>query len=157
MGPSKAKLSKENMIETNKYPIDFDVLEKGDVISNEDLEKITGHKFGTAKFSWAVIGLQGKIFKNRGFTSTHSQTVGLRILVDSEASVYNDKDFHNKRRGMFRASKKMAAVDVSQLSLTARDLHERKLLNQSRIISAVKEPRRFEVKVEEPKQIEGAK
>ncbi len=142
------------MIETNKYPIDFDALEKGDIITNEQLEKITGHKFGSPKFAWAVIGLREKIFKNTGYTSTHNQDIGLRNLTDTEASLYNEKDFHNKRRGMFRANQKMANVDVAKLSSTAKDLHERKLLNQSRVLSAMRSPKRFEVKVDHPKQLE---
>lgn len=143
------------MISTEKYPIDFDSLEKGDVISNEELEKITGHKYGTTKFAFAVINLRQKIFDKRGFTATHNQEIGLRILVDSESSFYNDKDFHNKRRGMFRAHKKMASVDVAQLSPVARELHERKLMSQSRVLSAVRESRKISVKVETPKQLNG--
>ncbi len=140
------------MIETNKYPIDFETVEKGDVFSVEMLEQITATKFGTDKFTFKVLALQGRITDETGYTvKNHGDS--LVVLKDEEASNYNDRMFKRFKRGMFHRHKLMQNVDVAQLSDTMKDQHERKVLTQSRYISALRNPKKFEVKVEVPKEL----
>lgn len=138
------------MLTLDKYPIDFDSVEKGDLLTQEMLEKITAEKFGTDKFTFKVLALQGRIIDETGYTvKNHGDS--LVVLTDEEASSYNDKMFKRFKRGMFHRHKLMQNVDVSQLSDTMRQEHERKVLSQSRYISALRSPKTFEVKIEPTK------
>lgn len=141
------------MIETNKYPVDFEAITKGDILTIEMLEKITAEKRESQKFIWKVLALQGQIMDETGYT-VKNDGGALVILTDEESSKYNDRMFYRFKRGMFNRHKLMQAVDVRQLSDTMRSEHERKILNQSRYISALKSPKKFEVKVDNVRQLE---
>jgi len=142
------------MIETNKYPVDFEKIAKGDILTTEMLEKITAEKSGTQKYVFKVLALQGKISDETGFT-VKSENGALLVLTDEQATSYNDRMFYRFKRGMFNRHKLMQQVDTLQLSDTMKAEHERKVLNQSRYISALRAPKKFEVKVEHPKELNG--
>lgn len=135
------------MIKTSEYPLNFSEIEKGDVLDTPTLEKIVVEKFGTDSFTFKVLSLQGKITDETGYTCKNTGDT-LLILTDEQASLYNDRMFKRMRRGMFHRHQLMQNVDVKQLSDSARLEHERKILNQSRYISALRAPKTFKVGVE---------
>jgi hypothetical protein len=127
-------------------PIDFDAIQKGDALSPSQLEEITGKKQGTSAYAFAVMQLSQRIANecaSRGkiFTIAIVQQ-HLRVLTDEEASVYNDKQYRAKWRGMKRNHFNNMAVDASKLSDSQRSKHERNILVQAGLLAAGDKERR---------------
>lgn len=121
----------------NKFPIDFEELSKGDLLSLEELEQITGKKHGTNEFSFQLLSLQQKISDATGFTVKIKDGQELHILTDEEATKHNHNEFQRHKRGMFRRHNLMLAVDIAQLSESSKTAHERKLLRQGQLLQAM--------------------
>ena len=72
---------------TAKYPLEFDTLNKGDVISTEQLRSIFGKEMLDATFAFAVLGLKDRIEAETDIVCRMG-AVGIRLLTDLEADVY---------------------------------------------------------------------
>ena len=136
------------MINLDKNPIDFSLIEKGDIFTIPVLEKIIGKSSASDDFHWKVLALKEQIKKETGF-SLKQENGNLLVLRDEQSSIYNDKRFHQHRRGMFESYKETQNVDVSQLTEVAKGEHERRVMTQSRYISALKKPKTIEMNVEQ--------
>lgn len=121
----------------DKYPIDVGALKKGDLLSVEQLQTITGKKPADANsFAFAVLALREFIQENTDFT-VKMTTEGLRILTDSEASQYNHRRFHGHIGGLQRRYQRNTLVDARNLSPEEGSAHAHNLLNESRYIAAL--------------------
>jgi hypothetical protein len=119
------------------YPIDFKSLRKGQVLSTEHLEYVTGvSSLDFEKFAFAVLNLRKEIMDRTGYTVRIDQRQ-LRILTDAEASVYNHKRLHGRVNGMFRDFNHLRKVDVLQLKDDEKKQHERRLVNCSKYVQAI--------------------
>lgn len=127
------------------YPLDFDLLKKGDSISPERLEALTQKQRGTDGYNLAVLALRERIVRecrDRGRHFTVALVKGsLRVLTDEEASLYNARTF---RAGFKRSSKslrRLAKVDASQLSDGQKIDHERNLIVLGKVLQAARTAR----------------
>jgi len=124
------------------YPLDFRALKKGQVLSTEYLEYVTGiSRREYEKFTFAILALRKEIMDRTGYTVKIEQRQ-LRILTDAEASVYNHKRLHNRVHGMYRDFDHLRNVDILQLNDEEKHAHERRVINCSKYIQAVSNVRR---------------
>jgi len=74
-----------------KYPLDFDALEKGDDIPAEKIREIIKHPPGTDEYRFALMALQERTtneLSERGLEVVIVQRKGaLHVCTDKEASV----------------------------------------------------------------------
>lgn len=122
---------------TDKYPIDFEAIFKGQLITVEELQKITGKKPGTDEYQFALLSLQSAIQNKTSCTVKIQNKFELLVLTDEEASRHNHKLFLQNVRGMRSRFDLNAAVDVGELSDEQRAKHERNLVVQSLYIQAI--------------------
>jgi hypothetical protein len=128
------------MQNVTRHPIDYDLLNKGDVIPVNRVEEIVGVKRAAKEYAFRLLRLKGRIeheLAERGKVWTLSTDHGdLRILTDSEASTYNEVESAHARRKERRCFARQAAVDVSKLSEDERPAHERRVYVQGKYIQA---------------------
>lgn len=120
-----------------KYPLDWDLLKKGDELNAMQLEDITGKKAGTDEFKFACMGIQALIQDRTGFTVKLQIDSSLRVLTDPEASEHNRRLFAQYLRGVATRHALNCEVDVENLAPEQRAKHDRTLLAQSRYVSAI--------------------
>jgi hypothetical protein len=125
----------------DRYPVDFDVLERGDSIAIEQLESILRTKKTDRLFSLRACGL-GKLIERtlaqRGKVVTCRVKNGALLVCDDEdMSEYNRKRHRKALRKVVRSHVQTAAVDVSRLSDEQRAMHERDVCNQAKYVAAL--------------------
>ncbi|HEV8189480.1 MAG TPA: hypothetical protein VGP83_17125 [Pyrinomonadaceae bacterium] len=121
----------------SRYPLDWELLQKGDVLDAETLKDITGKTPGSDEFRFACMGLQALIQEKTGFTVKLPSDNSLRVLTDPEAAAHNERLFWQFMRSMVTRHTLNCSVDVDNLEATQRAQHDRTLLAQSRYVSAV--------------------
>lgn len=130
-----------NDFNVTRYPIDFDALKKGDVISVEALIRITGLKPNEDGYPWAVMQLRSRIEEElevRGYPVTLAQIKGdLHILEDAEASSYNWSTHNKAIRGLYKSYRRNRSVDISALDEDQKRQHSKRLSNQSVYVQAI--------------------
>lgn len=138
------------MSTTEKYPFDYDALNKGDVIPAERIEEITGIKRHEAAYSIAVMGLQSQVqheLIDRGRDVVVRCDKGaLRILTDPEAAEYTAKLFTQRKRQLVRAHGYGLRVQVANLDEQQRLSHERNIVVQGAQLAAMHDARRLALK-----------
>jgi hypothetical protein len=122
---------------TDKYPLDFDAIVKGQVITQAELEQITGKRPGTDEYQFALLSLQQMIQEKTSCTVKICSKVELKVLTDEEASQHNHKLFLQNVRGMRSRFELNTAVDMGELSEGQRAKHERNLVVQSLYVQAI--------------------
>jgi hypothetical protein len=131
-----------NETDIQYYPLDFDALQKGDVITVDRLEAITGKIRGTQDYQLAVLGLRERIVsecKDRDKFFTVAIVKGcLRILKDDEAAVYNSRTFKMGLRRSRKSLTRLAKVDVGNLDDLQKKSHERNLLVFGKMLQAAR-------------------
>ena len=136
----------------SRYPMDFDDLQKGDIITVQELERLTGKKFGTNEFAFKALSLQAQISDATGFTVKIRNGEELHILTDEEASKHNHNEFQRHKKGMFRRNRLMGLVDMNALSETMRAEHERKLIKQGQLLQAMSGAKKQKIEVKREAQ-----
>jgi hypothetical protein len=127
--------------------IDFAALEKGSVISAQQIVQATGIGTDSRWFPMGALQVREAIERyfreERGLVVSMAQKGDdLRILTDSEASSTESKRFHGFRRRMTKAHRRMVAVDHGQLSFDEQEKHRRELLIQGAYMAAMHAARR---------------
>jgi hypothetical protein len=139
-------------MEAKIYPLDYDTLNKGDLITREQVEDITGARFGTPAYEFKRMGLKADIERalwRRGKVWTVTAegcNGGLTILADADAVEYNMRDFERARSRQVVAHYRAMGVDVTQLTDEQRARHERNITLQASEIQAAKTARRIALK-----------
>lgn len=136
--------------QTTEYPIETAQLRKGDVIGVAEIERAFGVKNGTDRYNLALLRIGAYVtqrFVDRGEVVTVICDRGtLRILTDPEASEYNAERFWAQVRGAGRAHVRQLGVDRSRLDEHERTVHDRSLVTQGAVLSAIgKAQRELEV------------
>ena len=130
-------------MKATRYPLDYDTLKKGDVITAEQLEKITGLPRDSTKYQLKVMALQQHVADElavRGRPVT--VVVRLRelvILTDAEASTYNHERLGVHLHGAMRAHDRTQAVDVSNLDDDQKKEHVRRIEVGGKFVQAIVE------------------
>ena len=139
------------------HPLNYDSLNIGDIITEEQITTITGHQPDTTKFSLGALNLKESIARElaaRGkiVTMTVAKGVGIKILTHAEAAAYNENQSESLTRRLIHAHFRNSAVDPRELDDDQRKRHDRTLLiNGARIIAMSDAERRVELQVAERK------
>lgn len=124
-----------------RFPIDYDALKKGDVITRDRLEQITGRKAGSKDYQLRLLSLQSQIERemaHRGQPWTIKITKDeIRILTDPEASTYNHALQVQARCAMEKRYQLNSSVDVAQLTDDQRSQHERMMEIDGKYLLAI--------------------
>lgn len=131
-------------MDVRKYPVDYETVQKGDVIASERLEYLTGKKAGTNEYRLAVMAIRDSVEREL-IAIGRPMTIVLRrdeivFLTDAEATDHCDARFKFALRHARRSHVRMQAVDTSQLTDDAqRTEHANKLSRQSYYVQAITE------------------
>jgi len=124
----------------SRYPLDYDVLDKGDEFTVEELEKILRVNRNHKQFPFKLMNLQFQIereLEQRGLVVVVAMVRGnLRILTDPEAVSYTAKSFQGHRRGLKRDHSRAMAINVAALNDDQKTEHDRNIEVQSKYIQA---------------------
>lgn len=124
-----------------KYPIDYDLVKKGDLFTIEELEKILSRRRDHKQFPFYLMGFAKNIERemaSRGQVVTVAQVNGsLKVLTDQEASIYNHDMFARNIRGLIHCHQRALGVDVVDFKEDERKTHDRMLEVQGKTLQAV--------------------
>lgn len=129
-------------VAVEKYPFDFDMLKKGDVIPVERIELLIMTKQDHPKYSLRILRLKDQIeseLERRGRPVTVRTDHGcLVILTDPEAAEYNKAQFGIRRHQLSICHQRTLQVNVTQLTDEQRKIHERNIVVQGAQLSAMR-------------------
>lgn len=130
-------------MDTLIHPIDIDNLNKGDVISLQEIQKVIGidPDDDQRAFDLARLALMAKIdtdLQRIGKQFTVAQVKGeIKVLTDEEASVYNSKRLGNAIRTMQKAHIKISSVETGDFDDELKGKHERRVYVSSKFMQSV--------------------
>lgn len=84
-----------------------------------------------------LMAIQAEIHKKTRKTCKIEEG-GIRILHDSEASIYNNSLFGRFLNAMFARNRKMLQVDRTQLTDDEQKTHDRKVYVQGKVLQAIR-------------------
>jgi len=126
------------MQNTKRYPLNFENLKKGDVITEDQLVEILKEPKESVKFWSKKLALRMEIMDRlaeMGNPVTVKETKGdLVILTDLEASTYNNRMFTNTVRQLVRTHNRSCQVDDSDFGEDERKRHRRMIEINGRTI-----------------------
>lgn len=130
----------------NRYPIDFEALQKGSTITADELEGISGQLRGTDKYNLYVLGLIHKIRKflaaRNDYWTVKIDKACIKILADPEAAEYNPAEYERARTRMFTAHFLNTAVDADKLNEEESAKHQRRLCQHGFELANMKKSRK---------------
>src|SRR3990167_11413014 len=122
---------------TEKFPLDFDLLDKGSVISADTLTDIFSLPVDDPRYRLKCLSLVEQITRqlsDRGIEATVCQSRGsIRVLTDSEATTYNERQGLLGRRKIRKSFRRLLNVDTANLSDKERSAHDKRLLLLGRL------------------------
>ena len=116
----------------------FGNLEKGTYISPDDIAVITGFKLGDSKYKLALTNIKNLVkskTKHLGYT-IRIKDYGVKILLDSDASVYNHNTFGKGYKTMGKSYEGMVNVDVKNLNKEKKKIHTQNMITQYQMLNA---------------------
>lgn len=130
------------MNEATPYPMDFDVLEKGSVISAEEVERITGLTRAESAHGMAIMRLSGLIQQRLAdrelFVITKQSKGAIHVLEDPDASAHAFAEANRHMRGYHRNARRLGTIDVSRLSDIEKRDHENRVMIAARVSRAMR-------------------
>lgn len=133
-------------MEAERWPIDYDALQKGDVIPSDLLERVTNTNRESAEYAFAVLKMKDRIERelhdrNRDWTlRIHKGEI--KVLTDPEAATFNHAEQVRARAAMMRRFLLALAVDVSLLDEDQRKQHERNVEVDGKYIQSMRDVRK---------------
>lgn len=116
------------MLDTSPYPMDFGSLRRGDYLPPERVEAIVDARRTAPDYRLRLLDLRAMVeihFRSIGDLATViTDQEGLRILTHEEQSRHAPKRARRHMRGMGKAAQEFAGVDVAQLSVEQRQIHD---------------------------------
>lgn len=131
-----------------RYPIDFDALQKGDSIPVSIIEHYCGHRHGTEQYAFAVMGLQSEIERRLAERETPvyavitSRAGELHILKDAEGSECAFRRVKNHAAAIHRNTKRLSLIDAASLTAEQQRAHETRLLVSVQMSGGLRASRR---------------
>ena len=126
----------------SKYPLDFQSLQRGQVISQEELASMlpAEDKENLKKLELFTLSIRDRIekeFIERGDAAwIKSENGGLRILDHAEQSAWLEKEANRHRRGLRKGMLFLSQVDPERLTSEERKSHDRRLIVEGRYLQA---------------------
>lgn len=116
-----------------RYPLDFDALKRGDYISHQRLQDISGLEAGTEDYSLYVLNLSEQIgdalsAKFGGYVTAVRRDYGIAILTPPEQDAHTQRRWQRHGRGLRRALLEDVGNDETQLGSDERERRDRRLL-----------------------------
>lgn len=143
----------------NQWPIDFERLRKGDVISESQITEAFGKRPSDKEYPFVMLRMREQIertLEELGCPVTVKQEgTSLRILTDEEAVAYNDERFGAHARGLKRSYARQLTVDTNQLLPETVQRHTHQLAVNGRKLLAIEEVSRV-VRIEKAKALVSA-
>lgn len=138
-------MTEQKQDRTERWPVDWDSLKKGDFIDRERCEKIVDCPSDSPKYALKLLSFKETVERemaDRGKPVTVRVDHGsLKILTDSEASAYNEDRQRASLRAFSRGHRRNVAVDVAELNDEDKAKHERRLLVGGTILTAIQSAR----------------
>lgn len=129
-----------------RFPLDFDALQKGDIVPAETIEAAYGVTRDDRAYPLSVLRLKKEIEVQLEALGRPVTTKGegdcIRVLTDEEALVYNARSFESDVRGLYRAQRRMMQIDAAQLSESSRESHTHALQVQAMQCLALRKVRK---------------
>lgn len=124
------------------YPIDFDSISKGDVITVKQLEEIYGAEYGTKEYNLACMKLIEAIHLHtarKGCPMRARVDKGaIRILTDSEGVQYAEDRHEASIRSMIRNhAMASATIDAANLTVQERQQEVENQVKRGRALIAI--------------------
>jgi hypothetical protein len=125
----------------NKWPVDFDKLNKGDIVSREVIERWGGVSANSRLFGLKLLSLKEVIEReliNRGKDWTLKICDdNIVILLDAEASKYNYQMTTRRIKGVMKDHYRQLGVDTNLLSNDEKKIHDRRITIQGFLVQGV--------------------
>ena len=152
-------MQSDELDETRRWPVDYETLKKGDVITADRLEKLVGLKRDNPRYSLAIMSLKQRIqddLEDIGSIWTLAIVKNdLRVLTDAEASEYNHRSLLNGMAKMFRSQYRNMAVDVTELTDDQEKDHIRRIEVDGKILQAIRAARKTPKFTDEVRTVPG--
>jgi len=122
----------------NQFPLDFESLQRGMVLSIKELEQVLGlkHEPGGTTWAFAVMGLQSQICNLTELTAVVDGGA-IRLLTDAEASQNNFRAVQLHTRRIYRRNRKLLQVNRQQLTTEQQSEHESRVRVSGSIVAAL--------------------
>ena len=139
----EAEKGLKNTVQTIKSNLFNKPLQKGQYITPEEVEEITGiSRKDYKEYNLAALNLKTIIFSKmmeEGLIVTiRSEQDGLRILTDWEASMYNAKAVKSHIKGISKSVTRQKGVNTSEFTPEQNVTHLQRVTGMSLILQAVK-------------------
>ncbi len=135
-----------------RYPFDYDTLDKGSFIPPERIESLIGLRRDHAQYSLRVLRLCERITEELAAREKRVTVVGdnhgIRILTDMEASEYNNRAADIAYGKMARSLARLRAVDPTEFDGDLKRLHERRLLVVGHMLRGARQGRKEALRLE---------
>lgn len=142
-----------------QYPMNFAELRKGQTITTDEIERITGVTRGSHRWPFAIMQLQSQI--ERGCMAVNNPILPrvrrdqIVMLHDAQADIELRRDHNAHVRGLRRAlTRQLSIVDPSLLTADERARHDHNVAVQSRCVQAIRKAVKRQLKAEALNQIE---
>jgi len=127
-------------MDTTRWPVDFETLNKGQVIGEQVIKDFANAEPGSDAFKLKQLTLCDMIERKlravgKNWTVRCRRNT-IEILTDSQAAVYTVTQRNKARKRMVRNYKRQMGVDVAELSSAEREEHDRQTLISSHMLSA---------------------
>lgn len=143
-GPKMAPMkdNNPNTSSTQSHEIDFKDLQPGSVISQEQVESIVGttRDSDPEGYAYKLMAFTDQVRREMGRPdlTVINRSRGVAVLTHSESSTYNATAFARGLSKSRAAHRRMQGVDTEALTGAERQSHDRKVMSQSRILSAIR-------------------
>lgn len=133
------------MQETKKWPVDFEAIKKGDIITEAQCRAALSPK-DDKDFQLKLLSLKDEIERRHadlGTVLTIKVTRNsLHVLTDPEASEYNESRQQHALRHFVKSHRRLIGVEISNLSPEQAGEHDRRIAHSSNYMSAIKDARK---------------
>lgn len=129
-------------MQAEKYPLDYDLLKKGDLIPPEHVETVVKMSRTSPQYGLKVLAFKQQIeseLEARGRPMVlKCEKGGLKVLTDEEARPYTEQQFRQHQHGLRRAHMRTCVIDSSNLSSEDRQRLESQILAQGAKLAALR-------------------
>lgn len=129
------------------FDVDIDSIETGSVLGIAECEKLFGYtrQSDPMRYQFDLMRLSdwiGKeLFKQGKLLTVTCDGSDIRVLTHEQASDYNQKHFDNAIKRMRKCAKRLAAVDIRELTAERVKSHDRAIVKQSKILQMIRNVR----------------
>lgn len=129
-----------------EYPIDYEKLQKGDVITAAVVHQITGLQPDDRKYGFAILKLckeaEREMYERNKPATCRIVGSEIHVLSDAVALEHNADQFESGLRKARRSHRRLTWVDSQLLTDEEKKTLEQRLITQSKILVAIKRERR---------------